>query len=138
MGLIYLDSCLVIYLLEWHPSFGPRVAAALAANSGTEFASSPLALMECLVKPMADGDRLGEARYRDFFGSLVMLGLDVVVFEQAARLRAARAGLRTPDAIHLAAARQHGCQALWTGDDRLVAASDGFVVNVTAPPVARQ
>ena len=43
----------------------------------------------------------------------------------AAELRA-RFNLKTPDALHLAAAQCHGCEALWTHDNRLDQASRGL------------
>jgi predicted nucleic acid-binding protein len=51
----------------------------------------------------------------------------------AAQLRA-RFNLRPPDALHLACAQVHGCDALWTNDDRLVAASHGLAVNLLTAP----
>lgn len=50
---------------------------------------------------------------------------------QAAHLRA-HFGLKTPDALHLAAAQHHRCQALWTNDERLSKAGHGLAVNVLA------
>ena len=50
--------------------------------------------------------------------------LPEAVFLQAARARA-QFGLKTPDAIHLAAAQHHRCAALWTNDDRLAQAAHG-------------
>ena len=47
----------------------------------------------------------------------------------AAMLRA-RWGLKTPDAVHLACAQHHGCDALWTNDDRLARASHGMASDV--------
>ena len=38
--------------------------------------------------------------------------------------------LRTPDALHLAAAQVHGCSALWTNDSRLAVAGRGLAVDV--------
>lgn len=134
MGLIYLDSCLAIYSVERHATYGPLVDDALAALPADErLVSSPLALLECLVKPIRIGARPIEARYRRFFAALAMLELDEAVFERAAHLRAQTPSLKTPDAIHLAAAQRHGCEALWTNDDRFAAAADGYVVNVLAP-----
>lgn len=53
------------------------------------------------------------------------------VFLQAAEIRA-RFGLKTPDALHLATAQFHGCQSLWTADDRLAVAARGLAVNLLA------
>jgi len=51
------------------------------------------------------------------------------VYLHAARLRA-HFGLRTPDALHLACAQHHGCDALWTNDDRLAQAAHGLALNL--------
>jgi predicted nucleic acid-binding protein len=53
---------------------------------------------------------------------------DEVYFE-AAQLRA-RFGLKTPDALHLATAQHHRCDALWTNDDRLAQVSHGLARNI--------
>jgi predicted nucleic acid-binding protein len=51
------------------------------------------------------------------------------MYLQAAQLRA-RFGLKTPDALHLACAQHHGCDALWTNDGRLAQASHGLAQNI--------
>jgi uncharacterized protein len=52
VGLIYLDTCLVIYVIENHPDAAHRVRAAMARKPVENFAVSPLVRMECLVKPL--------------------------------------------------------------------------------------
>jgi hypothetical protein len=42
MGLIYLDTCLLIYAFENHPVWGGRVRDALARESPERFAILPL------------------------------------------------------------------------------------------------
>lgn len=125
MGLIYLDSCLLIYLVERHPALGARVAAALANATEARFGISPLVKCECLVGVFKRGDAVLERAYADLFGTLMLLDMPEPVFLRAAELRA-RFGLRTPDALHLACARHHGCDELWTNDDRLAQASAGL------------
>jgi uncharacterized protein len=49
-----------------------------------------------------------------------MIALNRPVFEQATLLRV-NSNLKTPDAIHLAAAIEAGCQELWTDDKQLKA-----------------
>jgi len=127
----YLDSCLVIYLVERHPRWGDPVAAALARANGTDFAISPLVKCECLVAPIRRGDLVLRQGYIDFFTEFVSLDMPEAVYLQAAELRA-RFGLRTPDALHLACAQHHRCEALWTNDDRLIRISHGLARNVTA------
>ena len=63
------------------------------------------------------------------FYQSALLPLPDPVYLHAARLRA-HFGLRTPDALHLACAQHHGCDALWTNDDRLAQASHGLAFNI--------
>jgi predicted nucleic acid-binding protein len=60
-----------------------------------------------------------------------VLRVDREVFRQAARLRADFAGLKTPDAIHLATALQHRCNEFWTNDGRLNHVAPSFVKDIT-------
>lgn len=123
--MIYLDTCLVIYLAERHPRYGARIADALRKASSSRFAVSPLVKLECLVGPIKRGDPVLQSTYTGFFEAFETLALPEVVYLQAAQLRA-RFGLRTPDALHLACAQHHRCEALWTNDDRLAKASHGL------------
>ena len=129
MGLIYLDSCLVIYLVENHPCWGEPVASAIAQAEEARFGISPLIKCECLVGPMKRGDRVLELAYTQLFDQLALLPILDEVYVQAARLRAHFA-LRAPDALHLACAQHHGYEALWTNDDRLAQASHGLAHNI--------
>ena len=64
-------------------------------------------------------------RYLALFDEFTPLPLPDAVYLQAAELRG-RYGLRTPDALHLACAQHHDCDALWTNDARLARASHGL------------
>jgi len=130
MGVIYLDSCLLVYAVEDDPVFGPTTKQRLAQAADTEdavLAISPLVRLECLVGPMRSGDRSLRLRYERALSLLRLLDMPPAVYDGAAELRA-RYGLRTPDALHLACAQHHGCRALWTNDDRLARASHGLAV----------
>ena len=129
MGLIYLDACLVIYLTERHPRWGEPVAVAIAQIEEARFGISPLVKCECLVGPMKRGDLVLERVYSQLFDQFALLPMPDPVYLHAARLRA-HFGLRTPDALHLACAQHHNCDALWTNDDRLAQASHGLAHNV--------
>lgn len=129
MGLIYLDSCLVIYLLEQHPELGPLIRTAIGKETTSRFAISGLTKMECLVKPMRIADLALQRRFEESFRLYQSLELTEAVYLLAAQLRA-RFGLKTPDALHLACAQYHGCGALWTNDDRLAKAGHGLAVNI--------
>jgi predicted nucleic acid-binding protein len=127
--LIYLDSCLLIYLAEGHRRWGEAIAAAMTEASQSRFAISPLVECECLVGPIRRGDPVLERAYHQLFGRFLPLAMPEPVYLQAAQLRA-RFALRTPDALHLACAQYHGCGALWTNDDRLAQASHGLALDI--------
>lgn len=130
MGLTYLDSCLLIYAVEEKQPWSERSSAAIA--SGTEkFAISPLVKLECLVGPFKQGDRNLESRFQHVFDSFELLDIPEAVYLRAAEIRA-RFGVKTADAIHLACAQHHRCDALWTNDGRLNKASHGLARNIFA------
>lgn len=129
MGLIYVDACIVIYAFEDHALHGPAARAAFKRASAGQLALSPLVKLECLVAPMKTGNLVLQRYYEEGLAQFTLLQLPEQVFLNAAALRA-KFNLKTPDALHLAAAQHHGCEALWTNDDRLVQASHGLAVNV--------
>jgi predicted nucleic acid-binding protein len=129
VGLIYLDSCLVIYLVERDPNWGDAVIRAMKTGADARFGISPLVKCECLVGPLKRGDPVLEQAYLDLFQRFLSFEMPESVYLRAAQLRA-RFGIRTPDALHLASAQHHGCDFLWTNDDRLVRASHGLSVNI--------
>ncbi|MBS0457714.1 MAG: PIN domain-containing protein [Proteobacteria bacterium] len=125
MGLIYLDACLVIYLAERHVRWGKLVADAMDEFPDVDFVISPLVKLECLVVPIRRADLVVQRAFADVFEPFGTLAMPESVYLQAAQLRA-RFGLKTPDALHLACAQHHRCQALWTNDNRLAQASHGL------------
>lgn len=129
MGVIYLDSCLLIYLVEGSQERSSTVQAQMRKHGSEVFATSPLAQLECFVGPFSRVDPRVEAAYRALFASLRSLPLSTDCYLQAARLRAHH-GLKTPDALHLACAMEHGCTSLWTNDDRLSRASLGLATRI--------
>ena len=131
MGLTYVDTCLVVYAFEDHPLHGARVRRAFDGQAG--LAVSPLVKLECLVGPMRNGNMALQRYYEEGLAQFHQLDMTEPVFLLAAALRA-RFSLKTPDALHLATAQFHGCDALWTNDDRLAAAACGLAVNVLQLP----
>ena len=129
MGLIYLDACLLIYLIERHERWSGPVADAVARAADARFGISPLVKCECLAGPLKRGDPVLERAYTELFEVFMSLAMPEPVFLQAAQLLA-RFTLRTPDALHLSCAQYHRCAALWTNDDRLAQASHGLARNI--------
>lgn len=123
--MIYLDSCLVIYLVEARGPAHHAVRRAMSEYPDDHFAISPLVVMECLVGPYAAEDEVRRTRYEHALDPMTVLTMGMSVYERAARLRASHR-LKTPDALHLATALEGGCDELWTNDDRLSRAAGSF------------
>jgi len=103
----------------------------MAQISQAVFAISPLVKCECLIGAFKRDDKVLEHAYAEFFGTLIVLDIPEEVYLQAARHRASF-GLKMPDALHLACAQHHGCEALWTNDNRLALASGGLARQIPA------
>ena len=128
--MIYLDACILIYATEHPGDLGHRARTRLAAAASTPFAISPLVIHEVLVGPIRRSDRRLLEVYDARFPHYATVDVDLPAYIRAAELRAATPGLKTVDALHLAAAQLAGCTALWTNDKRLAAASGTFAVDV--------
>lgn len=100
---IYLDSCIVIYLIEGSPQNRAAVEAVLQAYHPTATVISDLVRLECRVGPLRSGDLAMLKRFEDFFESVHVVAVSPAVCDLAAELRAQHR-LKTPDALHVAAA----------------------------------
>lgn len=91
--------------------------------------------MECRLRPVREGDHVLTQRYDAFFATAghVWAPMDRTVFDRATGLRA-RYRLRTPDALHLAAAIESGCEQFWTHDSRLAATARGILEVIDLAP----
>jgi uncharacterized protein len=114
----YLDSCILIYLVDGPDSFSHPVAEALRAAAQATFCFSDLVRLECLVDPVRRGDTEKRALFEAQFHRLTPLALTSSVFDLATELRAQHR-LKTPDALHAAAAIFNGCDEFWTNDRQL-------------------
>ena len=129
--IVYLDTCIIIYLVEERPGYCPQIEALIQQTSQAILAFSALSELECLVLPFKNQQQVLIDKFRNWFRQARFLELERTLFEDAARLRAAHRGLKTPDAIHLAAAQHHGCQQFWTNDDRLSIIAPNLVKRIT-------
>lgn len=106
---IFLDACALIYLIEAKEPFHGQVVTALRQaherHPQARLAMSRLSVLECLVKPLRDGDQGLIDDYRAFFAArdLSLVEITPEVIEAALGIRA-QSGLRTPDAIQAACA----------------------------------
>ena len=79
--------------------------------------------------PLKTGNSFLAQDYEALFQRLMVLDLTEAVYRQAAQLVAGHK-LKMPDALHLACAQFHGCEALWTNDNRLTHLSGGLAVSI--------
>lgn len=128
---IYLDSCIVIYYIERHADFFQKIDQRFT-DKGEIWLTSDLCRLECQVQPTRQRDEQRLALYRKFFAStdLGIIPFTRQVFDLAIDLRAQH-NLKTPDALHLAAAIVGGCHEFWTQDHRLDHAAANYLHTAT-------
>jgi predicted nucleic acid-binding protein len=133
MAFIYADSCIIIYLLEGDFSRRERIAEYLlrSDDASNRIAFSDLTRMECLIHPVREGNTQLRSAYEAFFSGPCSdyIPLTSEVFDKATELRA-EYSLKTPDAIHLAAALVSGCDVFLTNDLRLNRVDVGTSIEV--------
>lgn len=121
--IVYLDANIVIFLVEQHPLWGPKVEARITQlrAGGDQVAVSDAHRLECLVGPLILNDQQAPADYLAFFSDpdVITAPLTTSVWERAARIRATH-NLKPLDALHLAAAAEHGCGRFLTNDAQLI------------------
>ena len=118
-GLVYLDANGLIYSVERVEPYRTLLEPLWqeAQDGNLTIVSSPILIVEALVKPLRDGNTEIEMQYRELFEANAVRFLDASypVFDDAARLRAV-ARLTTPDAIHAATALRADCALFVTND----------------------
>jgi len=116
---IYLDTAIIIYLVEQKDPFFEKVAVRLA-DPTVKLVASQMGRLEARVKPLRDRDNEILKIYDQFFieriNELVEITREVI--DTATELRA-KYNFKTPDSLHLAAAINSGCEVFFTNDHRL-------------------
>lgn len=118
-----MDTALFIYIMERNAEYAPAVRPLFEAADRGEVAlvTSAVTLLEVLVVPLRAGDAALASRYEILLGrsrGLTLVDLDRPLLRAAAQLRATH-GVRTPDALQLAAGLRHRCGCFVTNDRRL-------------------
>jgi predicted nucleic acid-binding protein len=136
MAIVYLDACAIIETREKPTDVGRALATLIVDCFGSEHTiiTSELSLLEVLVDPIRGlvdrepPEEDGAAReFHEWYvenlssrESLIQtLPITRDVLRQAALVRARKASIRTPDAIHLATARLQSTTHFVTNDDRM-------------------
>jgi uncharacterized protein len=131
MARVYLDSCVVIYLIQGPEDLSNAVRDALREDDKEppQVVISDLTRLECRVWPIRERAHELLGQFDELFESqdIEKTAIQTETFELATELRA-RHGTKTPDALHLAAAILARCTEFWTNDHRLRAAAEGRIV----------
>ena len=118
-----LDSAPLIYFIEENPTYLEMTDAFFEAMVRGEFrvVTSVVTLVEVLVYPLRQGNRLLAQQYRDILFNeegLTTIEMSPAIAEVAAQLRATY-NLKTPDSIQMATAISGGASFFLTNDARL-------------------
>lgn len=132
--LIAVDTMVFSYQLSDHPRYAPLTAIVLEAIESGQVAglTTTITLAEILTVAAKAGDRQALQDYELYltrFPNLRIAPLDAALARETALVRGAT-GLRTPDAVQVAAARLAGADAIITNDRRWAAKVMGVRVVV--------
>lgn len=120
--MIYLDSGIIIRMLEGNDRVRLPIEERLASLDGTErvLVTSRISTLECRCKPLRENSFDLLSLYDRFFlaGEVLVREIDADVIRKATELRAFE-GLRTPDAIHVATAMLLHVTSFWSVDSRI-------------------
>lgn len=118
-----LDSAPLIYFIEENPTYLEMTDAFFEAMVRGEFrvVTSVVTMLEVLVHPLRQGNRILAQQYRDILleeEGLTTIEVSLAIAQEAAQLRADY-NLRTPDAIQMATAIRQSASFFLTNDARL-------------------
>jgi predicted nucleic acid-binding protein len=124
-GRVGVDTAIFIYWIEEDPRFLPILEPLFeeVAAGTREIVTSAVTLLEVLVVPYRAGNPDLAERYEELLTNsrgIAVIDLSRDQLRNAAQLRAAT-GVKTPDALQLAAATSTGCMAFLTNDRRIPA-----------------
>ena len=120
---LYMDTVPLIYYFEENSSYVSkmdRIFALIKATPLVAFSAVHI-LTEIMVKPLQTGNQEIAQEYRDILvksDTCTLVSVTLPIAETAADL-SVRYNLRTPDALHVAAAIYTSCDALITNDAHL-------------------
>ncbi len=118
-GPVYLDANCFIYGAERVEPYRTLLEPMWQHARAGEFdvASSDISVLETLVKPLREDDKVVEMLLRSMFDAheVSLIPATRELWENAARIRA-DTGLKTPDSLHAATALSIGCTQFITND----------------------
>jgi|FaiFalFF_MnMetaG_3_1042247.scaffolds.fasta_scaffold20874_3 predicted nucleic acid-binding protein len=119
---IFLDTAIVIYYVEQHPTYAPLLNPLFELDDiEVDFVLSPITLAEALIVPIRLNDWDAYHKLADFMLNAPRTAF-ILIGSEAAKLAAefrARYNLALTDAFQIAVAITAGCDAFLTNDKGL-------------------
>lgn len=120
---IGIDTAPLIYFIERHPNYLPFVKPFFVALANQQFrvVTSTVTLLEVLIHPLRKSRPDLMTDYRDILlnsEQILTVPVSAEIAERAATIRS-QYNFRTPDAIQLATALEHGASHFVTNDLKL-------------------
>lgn len=121
---IFLDTAPIIYFIEAHPRFGSiakEIVDSFRIGSTSVF-TSVVTLAEVLSKPEESANHALADRFAEFLEhgrNLTLLEISAAIAKRAGKLRGQYHGLKTMDAIQIAAANEVEADIFVTNDKDL-------------------
>lgn len=114
---VYFDANIFIYLLEGNEIFEPAVRQLrdLIADDQITVISSDLIYTEVLAHPALSGDKVAIEHIIGFISNFEIHRVTQEIAIHAGILRG-ETGMKTPDALHVAAAAQNGADVFLSND----------------------
>lgn len=121
---VFLDTAPVIYYIEDHDRFGPimRTIVDFIQSGKLKAFSSVVTMAEVMPKPIEAGNEFLADKFSAFLRNaknLTLIDINDAIAEAAGRMRGRNPGLRTMDAIQIAASLNIHADAFITNDVKL-------------------
>ena len=122
-GPVGIDTTIFIYFIEEHPGYFSVVEALFQAleKGFVQGVTSGITLLETLIHPLRNRNQQLAQEYEAILTqsrNLHLIELNIPLLRTAAQLRA-DTGMKTPDALQIAAALSMTCPVFVTNDRRL-------------------
>lgn len=129
MGVIYLDSCIVIDITSVSDARGEAMRERVeSVGNNDELVTSPLVDLECMIRPLRIANQNAIAAMRSVLARFRHLEISARAFDLGGHIRAIH-GLEIPDALHYATASLAECDEFWTTDKSLLRIAPDFAMN---------
>ena len=138
-GRVCVDTPVVLYTVNRHPKYLPRLAPLweAARRREVEVVACGLIEMEAYIRPLVRGDDEERKRIDELLSRAVrLLPVSRSVIYRATEMRAAYSSVKAADALHLAASDWSSCEMFLTNDRRLKAVREVpvTILNEVAAP----